>query len=633
MTQALLSPGQSYNEQDLSYYVPALSTTHVGMIGTATKGPLNTPTLCTSVQDFENKFGPAHPDHLATYSARLYFTQGRLLTFVRVAKQGTGSDVAASASESFVSGTIATITGTARSETGNTVNTGSFLAAINGVDIDVSVEAGTFFVGDMVDVLNGDPTFSAQAVASSNSSRQLTITSRIRGARSSIVIDSSVGENDEFGFTSDVDESGDDGASTSGITITASSPGIWGNNISVQLSDGSTPGTFKLDVRVGNLVVESYNNLVDSTYVLEEYSRASRAANAVNENSDYISVSEGSTGGIPITTDGFESLTGGNDGADADDEDYGTLEGSTWGLDLFRDKESITINLLSVPGESRSGIVSSLISLANDRGDILAVIDPPFGLSRDEVIDYHNGDEVTGHDYKDPDAELSESVDGELLNSSNATIYWPWVQIYDPQRNQNVWTPPSAHAILAMVRTDFAEGEHFAPAGPVRGLLPHAIDIEVNPNQGDRDLLYDTQGAGNAINPIIRSSTYGIVIWGQRTLQRTPSALDRINVRRLMIRIRQLIDIAGAGLIFGQADLTTAITFVRTVGPALDALVQRRALRDYRIIADGSNNTAESLARNEVRASIFVSPIRTAEFFHLNTVVTEQGVSFEDIAF
>jgi phage tail sheath protein FI len=156
--------------------------------------------------------------------------------------------------------------------------------------------------------------------------------------------------------------------------------------------------------------------------------------------------------------------------------------------------------------------------------------------------------------------------------------------------------------------------------------------LEYNPSQGDRDLMYDTNGTGNALNPIINHPVHGIVIWGQRTTQRTASALDRVNVRRLLLRVRKLASVAASQVTFSPGDLATALSFENRLSPALEDLRQSRGLVDFRIQADETLNTPEVLARNELRARLFVKPTRAVEFFLMTVVLTEQGADFNDLA-
>jgi phage tail sheath protein FI len=152
-----------------------------------------------------------------------------------------------------------------------------------------------------------------------------------------------------------------------------------------------------------------------------------------------------------------------------------------------------------------------------------------------------------------------------------------------------------------------------------------ALDVEYSPSQGERDLLY---GSGNAVNPIVRFPQDGITVWGQRTLQRFPSALDRVNVRMLLIYIKKNLTRLLRNFIFEPNDRILWRQVAATVEPFLGDIQTRRGLRGFRVIVDETNNTPERIDRNELWVSVFLQPTRTVEFVVLNLVVMRTGASF-----
>jgi phage tail sheath protein FI len=165
----------------------------------------------------------------------------------------------------------------------------------------------------------------------------------------------------------------------------------------------------------------------------------------------------------------------------------------------------------------------------------------------------------------------------------------------------------------------------FAPAGQRRGRLLAAIDVEYSPTQGERDLLY---GSGNAVNPIVNFPQDGITIWGQRTLQRSQTALDRVNVRMLLIFIKKNLVQILRNFVFEPNDNVLWRQVASVIEPFLADIQSRRGLTAYRVIINESNNTPERIDRNELWVSVFIKPTRTVEFIALNLVTLRTGASF-----
>jgi hypothetical protein len=156
------------------------------------------------------------------------------------------------------------------------------------------------------------------------------------------------------------------------------------------------------------------------------------------------------------------------------------------------------------------------------------------------------------------------------------------------------------------------------------------IDIAYGPTPGEMDLLY---GDGNAVNPIARFPKDGIVVWGQRTLQRAPTALDRVNVRRLMLYLRKVISTASRYLVFEPNDEKTWTLFGQLVVPYLNDVRQRRGLYDFRVKCDEDTNTPEVIDRNEMHAQIFLKPVKAAEFIQIDLIITSTGANFDEVLY
>ena len=319
------------------------------------------------------------------------------------------------------------------------------------------------------------------------------------------------------------------------------------------------------------------------------------------------------------------SLSGGNDGTPAStDNDYastfigaGASNGvEATGLQLFRNTEAVQIGLLAAPGISHVNVVNELIDVAAvSRGDCLALIDPPPALTPDQVIKWHNGSLGTA------------GAPQAALNSSYAALFWPWVQVNDGLNSQDLYIPPSSFASETIAFTDFVAEQWYAPAGLNRGILTNVKKAQYKPTQGERDILYS---GTNAVNPITTFAANGIVIWGQRTLQRQPTALDRINVRRLLIYVRQKIRETTLSLVFEPNDTTMWRKFINTVTPLLQGVKNRRGIVDFKVVMDASTNPPEIVEQNQAIAKVFIKPTKAAEIIVVRLITTSQSSNFDE---
>jgi hypothetical protein len=215
----------------------------------------------------------------------------------------------------------------------------------------------------------------------------------------------------------------------------------------------------------------------------------------------------------------------------------------------------------------------------------------------------------------------------ELENTSYAATYGNWVQIYDEFTGEKMWQPFSGFAAAVMARSDAAEFPWSAPAGFNRGLLTSsALDLAVNPNQKQRDEFYKIN-----INPVMFSPSQGMVIFGQKTLSRKPSAFDRINVRRLFLTLERPTKKVSQFFVFEPNTEFTRTRFVNTLIPLFEFAKQNGGLYDYLIIADERNNTPEVIDNNELRATVLIKPVRTAEYILIEFVATRSDANFQEI--
>jgi len=276
--------------------------------------------------------------------------------------------------------------------------------------------------------------------------------------------------------------------------------------------------------------------------------------------------------------------------------------------------EAVDINLITTPGIDYSNnetLVKYALNLVEDRVDLLYVIDAP----RLTV------DTVKG----DPETAVS-NLESTGIDSSYAATYWPWIQVEDINTGRYVYMSPTYAVVRAMAFTDNKYQSWFAPAGQIRGVMPgNVIRADVKLTKSQRDTLY----AGR-INPIATFTQSGVQIQGQKTLQVRESALDRINVRRLMLRVQRLVAAASLTLLFEQNDQTVRDQFLAKVEPILLQIQNQRGISAFKVTMDDSNNTSDTVDRNMLIGKIQIKPTRAVEFIDLIFQVLPTGARFED---
>ena len=395
-------------------------------------------------------------------------------------------------------------------------------------------------------------------------------------------------------------------AGTKTFTITADSAGIEGNHTQVRITNDIRQSHFVLEVFNNGVPVESWGNLTKdqaSSYYVETY---------IALVSDFIRVTDNTlTTAGPLN--GTYQLVGGSDGIPSDPDKQDTLligsQIGFTGMYCLSEPEQIDIDLIAVPGHSSTSVVIALLDLCqNARQDCLAIIDPPFGLTVNEIVAWQNG---------------SHPLNLTRFDSDFGALYWPWVKIRDTFNLVDVWIPPSGAVMATIARNDFLAAPWFAPAGLNRGSVPGITDVYNRPTLEERDLMY---GNRNAINPIVQFSDFdGFVIWGQKTLQRTPTALDRVNVRRMMFVLEKRMRSASRKLIFEPNDETFRSQFVTLATSILREIQIGRGIHEFIIKADTELNTPDVIDRNEFRAQIGVQPVRAAEFIFLEFAIFRTG--------
>ena len=340
----------------------------------------------------------------------------------------------------------------------------------------------------------------------------------------------------------------------------------------------------------------------------------------------FTTVLHGAFDAVDITErEPFRNTFLGTDGASATTNyAYNSVEVA---IDSLRDPERVEYNLIAMPGITNNNLNTKLIRNTEARGDALAIIDAAGGY----VPDTENTQSV--EDRLGSVTAVVNTVKNSLrLNSSYGATYYPWVQVRDTVNGVNIWAPPSVVAIGALGYSQAVSELWFAPAGFTRGGLSAnnaaglpVVGVRQRLTSKERDKLYEAN-----INPIASFPAEGIVIFGQKTLQVTPSALDRINVRRLAIFLKREISRISATLLFDQNVQTTWNRFKGQVDTLLSSVKAGLGLSDYRVVLDETTTTPDLIDRNILYAKIFVKPARAIEFIAIDFIITDSGASFDD---
>jgi phage tail sheath protein FI len=294
--------------------------------------------------------------------------------------------------------------------------------------------------------------------------------------------------------------------------------------------------------------------------------------------------------------------------ADISNSDTQGLVGANYtdAINLLANKDDYKYNVISCPGlvyenGTHATPLNTLISNIEGRGDAIIVMD---------LKNY--GATVVG-----------ATTTAASLDTSYASSYWPWVMVTDPDSQQLVWVPASTMIPGVYSANDRSAEAWFAPAGINRGGLGSVRQAERKLTQSNRDTLYVGK-----VNPIATFPGRGVVVFGQKTLQAKPSALDRVNVRRLLIALKNYISQIADTLVFEQNTMATRNNFLTQVNPYLESVQQRQGLYAFKVVMDGSNNTADVIDRNELIGAIYIQPTKTAEFIYLDFNILPTGATF-----
>ncbi len=273
-------------------------------------------------------------------------------------------------------------------------------------------------------------------------------------------------------------------------------------------------------------------------------------------------------------------------------------------ISLLGNADAYQFNVLFAPGltnDTHTTQITNIISNTQQRGDNLFVAD----------LTLFSG------------TIASAVTQAQTRDTSYAATYWPWVRIIDPATGKQVWVPASTVIPGVYAFNDKVAAPWFAPAGINRGGLSTVLQAQLKLSQGNKDTLYSSN-----INPIATLPKQGVVVYGQKTLQKAQSALDRVNVRRLMIELKSYIRQIANTVVFEQNTIATRNSFVARVTPFLEGIQQKQGLYAYKVVMDGTNNGPAVIDQNQLVGQIYIQPTRTAEFISLDFILTPTGTEF-----
>lgn len=395
-----------------------------------------------------------------------------------------------------------------------------------------------------------------------------------------------------------------DALAANSLIITALGQGVWGNDLMVNVT-ATVNNEFTLTVfdESGVTPVQLEKFLVSKVQIKKDgYGRSMYVEDVVNLRSKYIRITDVITGVAPVA--GNLSLTGGGDSVSISSGNIITA------LDLVANKEQIEISLLIQGGWTDAAVRNKMIDICEARQDCFAILDVPFSSLTNATTIVDHVQDVTG------------GGAAAIKGTSYAAIYAGWVSIYDSITDKVITVPPSGHVAAVMALTAQTSEVWFPPAGERRGLL-NVLGVTNNFSEGNRDLLYS-----NRVNPIQSFVGQGVQVFGQKTLQKTASALDRINVRLLMIQLRKDLSRALSPFTFEFNDDFSRLNISSIITSYMDGVLSRRGVVDYRVKVDTTNNTPQIIDENKLIIDLFVKPTRAAEFIQLNAVITATGVTF-----
>ena len=573
MAETLISPGVLARENDSSFVSEGPIRNTAAIVGPTVKGPVEIPTVVTSYSEYENIFGTTLTSGSLVYSyftsitAFNYFSNGgETLLVSRVANTAANYAPASSSADLFGSAALVAANGI----TFNTKGDGVIYNSDSTLDAQGSLLDGT------VDNLRWEVTNSDVP----NGTFDLLVRRGDDNTDNKIVLEAWTGLSLDplaSNFVSKV--IGD----------------MYENYDSVN-NQIDVLGNFKSNSRY------LYVSSIDPLFLTPNYFDNNGVAKAafapaipVNASGSFGAGEGDIINGVNFYENIADTNTQGLVAADYTDM-----------ISLLANQDDYKFNTLTTPGLFNSGTalatpIANAINNTQGRGDSIYVMD---------LVDYGSTVQQT-------------TVQAAARNTSYAASYWPWLQVIEPNSGQLVWVPASVLIPSVYAFNDSVSEPWFAPAGINRGGLDQVVRPEVKLTQAQRDSLYSGK-----VNPIASFPATGVVVYGQKTLQTKASALDRVNVRRLLIALKNYISDTAQTLVFEQNTIATRNAFISQVNPYLETVQQNQGLYAFKVIMDESNNSADVIDRNQMIGQIYIQPTKTAEFIYLDFNILPTGATF-----
>jgi hypothetical protein len=670
MAETIVSPGVLAIENDQSFITQQPVQAGAAIVGPTVKGKVGIPTLVTTYSEYSNVFGTTFLSgsktfsYLTSISAYNYFNSGGTSLLVTRVVSGSTTTDWTPASSSVIPSSTALTTASAIFNLTNAAASG-FTASINGVNIIFSGSSTQNVFNNVTSSINSNATINSTASYSAPN-----------------LILSSVNQNGLLGNSyyyisgsTTVYYTG--GTNTEAFVLETLSEGEIMNSVGPTGSNGTllsgsaenyrwqitaqdiTTGTFTLVIRQGNdtenapSILETWTNLSMDPFAPNyiENALGNQIETVAVDNGEYYIQLTGSfanrsryirvskvntttptyldnngnpkpqfTGSIPYPSLGVfgdgkgKNIPTGIAGNYYENISNTNIQGLTaasyaTSISLLGNKDAYNYNFITAPGLIGDGtnyaahfpLVQQLNTMVQNRGDAMSVID---------IVGYNS-------------PILTVTGNAISFDTSYTATYWPWLKTIDPNSGQQVWVPASTMIPSVYAFNDNVAYPWFAPAGTNRGIIATAIQTERILTQGNRDTLYQKN-----VNAIATFPNAGITVFGQKTLQKKPSALDRVNVRRLLIELKNYISQVADTFVFEQNNAITRNNFLSIVNPYLSTIQQQQGLTAFRVVMDETNNPPSVVDQNQLIGQIYLQPTRTVEFIILDFNILPTGATF-----
>jgi hypothetical protein len=574
MAEKILSPGVFQNESDQSLVQRGIQGTSTAIVGPTVLGQPLVPTYVTSYSEFVSKFGETfksgsyYYEYLTSLAAKDYFNNGGQTLLVTKVISGSGNV------STYANSTVTAFTNSGPSTSSFTLETIAWGDVMNNTS---SLSAGALASGSAINVRweitnvnTGSGVFSLAVRAGNDNNAQPNYLETWPNLSLDPALPNFISR--VVGDIKPIYRVDSDNApyiDTTGSYANASQYVRVRSITTPQVDSIDNNGNFKAAQYSGSLPALGSGSYGGS------FSGGVAATNASQSMNEYITATNVQGFGVA---------------------DYQAA------FNLLANKDEYQFNVLLAPGVSLDNAASAtMISTCEGRGDAIAVVDCKL-----------YGQVVTA---------AANAAAGQ--SSNYAATYWPWVQLFSTALGKAVWAPASTVMGGVFAFNDQVGAEWFAPAGLNRGGVPSVLKAERKLTQNDRDVLYQAN-----VNPLATFPGEGVVVFGQKTLQRRATALDRVNVRRLLIALKGYIGQVANNLVFEQNTNVTRNRFLAQVNPYLESVVQRQGLYAYKVVMDDTNNTPDVIDRNQLVGQIYIQPTKTAEFIILNFNVLPTGATF-----